>query len=81
MPSEHFAGTAAGEDRLCAKMTLPPTTIERAFDLARSGEFPTTEDIRRRLKDEGFLHVDEHFRSPSLRKQLQQLIKGPSGSV
>ena len=35
-------------------MTFRPTTLERAFELARSGKFASTTDVRNRLKDEGF---------------------------
>jgi hypothetical protein len=56
-------------------MTFPPTTVERAFDLARSGECRTIEDIRRRLKTERFSDVDQNLHSPSLKKQLQELMK------
>ena len=46
--------------------------VERAFELARSGGFNTVDDIRRRVKAEGY---DEHaIHGRSLYLQLKALI-------
>ena len=55
-------------------MTTTTSTVERAFELARSGEYPAIADIRRQLKIEGFGSVDQHFSGPSLVKQLRALL-------
>jgi hypothetical protein len=50
-----------------------PTTIERAFALARSGRFATVADIRATLKRERFDQAEAHLSSPSLARQLRTL--------
>jgi hypothetical protein len=50
-----------------------PTTLERAFALARSGDYATVEDIRKRLRSERHDSVDAHLSGPSVRKQLLKL--------
>ncbi|HEX8215064.1 MAG TPA: hypothetical protein VF582_06280 [Allosphingosinicella sp.] len=51
------------------------STVERAFELARSGECANIQELQRRLKREGFGLAMAHLASPSLRKQLVTLIK------
>jgi hypothetical protein len=62
-------------------MTFPPMTAERAFDLARSGQYRTIEEIRRKLKAEGFCTVDENFRSASLIDQLGDILRARADSA
>lgn len=50
-----------------------PTTLERAFALARSGDCTTIDEIRRRLKAERFDLVEAHLSSTSLTRQLRAL--------
>ena len=50
-----------------------PTTLERAFALARSGDCATIDEIRRRLKAERFDLVEAHLSSTSLTRQLRAL--------
>ena len=50
-----------------------PTTLERAFALARSGDYASVNDIRLQLKRERFDHVDAHLVGPSLTRQLRAL--------
>lgn len=57
-----------------ARMTTP-TTVERAFELARSGSCASVQDIRRRLKSEGHDQVEAHLAGPSLGKQLRRLCE------
>lgn len=51
------------------------TIIQRAFEIARIGTAATVHDIRKQLVREGFTHVQSHFNSTSLQKQLRALIK------
>ena len=55
------------------RMQYRPTTLERAFELARSGRCENIAAIRRRLKHEGYAE-GEHLVGPTLRKQLRQLM-------
>jgi hypothetical protein len=48
------------------------TPLERAFELARSGECALVSDVRRRLKDEGY--SDAQLDGPSLIRQLRGLL-------
>ena len=48
-------------------------TLERAFELARSGEFDTVEAIRRRLMKEGY--VFRVLTGPYLSRQLRELMR------
>jgi hypothetical protein len=48
------------------------TTVERAFELARSGSCASVQDIRRQLKSEGHDQVEAHLAGPSLGKQLRR---------
>jgi hypothetical protein len=50
-------------------------TVERAFELARSGECANVREIRDRLKEEGFSHVMEHLDGAFIKRQLSELIK------
>lgn len=52
-----------------------PTTLERAFALARSGGCASVDDIRRQLKLERFEQVDAHLAGPSLMRQLRLLCE------
>ena len=49
------------------------TTLERAFELARSGKFEKLSDLRRSLAAEGF--PAQQVAGPVLYKQLRQLMK------
>ncbi|HEX8669273.1 MAG TPA: hypothetical protein VF727_12975 [Allosphingosinicella sp.] len=50
-----------------------PTTLERAFVLARSGRCASVQDIRVTLKKERFDNVEAHLAGPSLARQLRAL--------
>lgn len=54
-------------------MTNPPSTLERAFELARSGEYSSTSEIRLRLKRERHDQVEAHLQGPSISRQLRLL--------
>lgn len=52
-------------------MSFQPTSLERAFELARSGECASISDVRKRLKQEG-LSVSQ-LEGPTLTRQLREL--------
>lgn len=56
-------------------MTHRPTTLERAFQLARSGEYGNISDIRRQLKIEGYSDAPSQISGPSMLKQLRKLCE------
>ncbi len=52
-----------------------PTTLERAFALARSGDCPTVPEIRSRLRREGYEEVEAHLAGPMISRQLRELCE------
>jgi hypothetical protein len=50
------------------------SALERAFQIARSGQVSTTDDIRKILKGERY-EANDFFVGPSLSSQLKELIK------
>lgn len=52
-----------------------PTTLERAFELARSGEYAGVNDIRAKLKSEHHDQVEAHLAGPSIKRQLTRLCE------
>lgn len=55
---------------------LPMNLLERAFVLARTGEYATVNDLKRALRAERFEQVDAHLAAPSLARQLRSLCVG-----
>ena len=49
-----------------------PTTVERAFELARSGQCDNLPAIVATLKGERHESVDAHLAGPSIRKDLRR---------
>jgi hypothetical protein len=49
-----------------------PSSLERAFELARSGKYPSIEQIKQKLKSEGL--NQEQIDGPVLRRQLRDAI-------
>ena len=49
-------------------------TLERAFQLARSGGVQSLDELRRTLKAEGYEAVEGHLAGSAIRKQLTQII-------
>jgi hypothetical protein len=47
--------------------------LERAFELARTGEFPRVKELEKALSREGYAKGDPHIHSPSVRRQLRYL--------
>lgn len=56
------------------KSEPPKSVIERAFDLARSGEYSTIDQVRLRLDAEGYFDAREHLAGRTLRIQLLALL-------
>lgn len=52
--------------------------IQRAFALAASGSVQTVAEIEKALKREGYTQVHDHLSGPSLRSQLQKLLRQPA---
>lgn len=50
-----------------------PSTLERAFELARSGEYASASEIRRQLKVEGYSDADKQLYGQSLVSQLRKI--------
>lgn len=51
------------------------STIERAFELARSGSFHSVEALSKRLNSEGYSDSFGQLSGPSIRKQLRGMMK------
>lgn len=45
--------------------------LERAFELARTGQYPRVKELEKALSREGYAKGDPHIHSPSVRKQLR----------
>jgi len=56
-------------------MVYRPATIERAYELAKSGDCATVEDIRLKLVQEGYTSVVHHLSAPLLKRSLKGLCK------
>jgi hypothetical protein len=53
--------------------------LERAFELAKSGDCGSIDDIRRQLKSEHYAQVDAHLAGSTVRRQLLDLCKEARG--
>jgi virulence-associated protein VapD len=56
-------------------MTFRPTTLERAYQLARGGECRTVSDIKQKLQAEGFERIQDSLYGPSLTSALRKLCQ------
>lgn len=56
-------------------MQTAPTTLERAFVLARSGDHASVATIRTRLKQERYDQVEAHLGGMSINRQLRALCE------
>jgi hypothetical protein len=52
-------------------MTSRPTALERAFTLAKTGDYPGLSELRAQLKAEGYAIVQ--LEGPTLLRQLRDL--------
>ena len=50
-----------------------PGIIERAFELARSGDYPTVSELKRRIRSEGYVAVDSHLHGASISAALRKI--------
>jgi hypothetical protein len=57
----------------------PPPIIERAYDLARSGEFQNVIEICQRLKIEGYSEIAVHFDGAAIRSDLTRICSEARG--
>jgi hypothetical protein len=55
-------------------VTPTPHLIERAYQMARSGQFNSVEEMRRQLTVEGYGNIEAHLSGFSIRKDLKALI-------
>ncbi len=55
-----------------------PSCLERAFEIARSGDCRTIKELRDRLKAEG--HFDGQLEGPQLIRQLRDLMAEHGGA-
>jgi hypothetical protein len=60
-------------------MTLRPTALERAFDLAKTGRYATLGEIKQALHHEGYSTAS--LTGPLLMKQIRQLIAASRSSA
>ena len=58
-----------------------PNVMERAFELARSGEPATIAELRRRLRREGYEQVDFHLAGKMTQTQLLALIAAAGAPI
>ncbi len=56
-------------------MTHRPTTIERAYELARSGECRTLSDVKQRLSADGHDRIQEHLYGATVSSALRKLCQ------
>jgi hypothetical protein len=52
------------------------TTVERAYQLARTGQCQSLTDIKKRLSDEGFADATGQLTSRTLTNDLRRLMEG-----
>jgi len=52
-----------------------PTTLERAYQLAREGRCRTVSDIKQALSSEGFDRIADSLYGPSLTADLRKLCQ------
>jgi hypothetical protein len=56
-------------------MTHRPTTLERAYELAREGRCRTVSDIKQALSAEGFDRIQDSLYGPTLSAALRKLCQ------
>ena len=59
---------------------IRPSTVERAFELARLGSFRTLPEIVAILKGERHESVDAHLAGPSIRRDLRRAWEAAAAS-
>jgi hypothetical protein len=53
----------------------PTNLIERAYQLARTGDFAKVEHIERKLTREGYTAVADHLSGRMLRRELNDMMR------
>jgi hypothetical protein len=56
-------------------MSIRPTTVERAYQLAASGECAGVGDVRSRLQAEGFSNIAGHLYGSTITSALRERCK------
>ena len=56
-------------------MTHRPTTVERAYELARSGEYPSVAEIKLQLRREGHSDVTGQLYGRAITTDLRRLCE------
>lgn len=56
--------------RLSESMSEPLTTIERAIQLAQSGDCRSVNDVRQRLRREGYVGIGAELASVAINREL-----------
>jgi hypothetical protein len=59
-------------------MTQRATTLERAFELARTGKYAGVSELRQQLKSEGY--SPDQLTGPTLLRQLRDLCIASAGA-
>jgi hypothetical protein len=54
-------------------MQLQPSTIERAYELARTGQYPGIHEIRAQLKAEGYADYMSQLEGAWIKSMLRKL--------
>ena len=60
-------------------MTHRPTTVERAYELAQSGEYPSVAEIKLQLRREGHSDVAGQLYGRSITTDLRRLCEAARG--
>jgi hypothetical protein len=55
-------------------MSEPPTMIERAIQLAQSGQCISVNDVRQRLRREGYVGIGVELAGAAINRQLVELL-------
>lgn len=58
---------------------MQKSLIERALELAATGNYARIEEIERKLNAEGYSNVVSHLDGPTLRRQLRQVSQRARG--
>jgi len=58
-----------------------PSTVERAFEIARLGTCASLPELAARLKREWHEAVDAHLAGPSIREELRRLLKASAAAA
>ena len=56
-------------------MAIQPSTVERAYELAKSGECANLDEIRHQLTLERYENITSHLMAPALSRELRALCR------